>query len=301
MLNSKYPILCVTMNKVSDLNLAFACHNAGIVPSLSIYSNTGFDVNKPDSYYNSDALNDVDTYMEKTGSDEISFAFQADIMHNDKFFNRLLKTKNRLIEIIEWTRADILDRKILERLEELQSQGRKIGLKSNKSVTAKHKITSKNLIDLSDYYLLKGAEGAGLVGEETTIDLVKNFHAATTKSLVASGGITTAEDIRRMISAGASAVGIGTLFAMSEESRIPNEVKLKLLEKTKEDLIKVNGSHRGIMFTTVTEHSNGNLDKSLVTGIETGQQGHINMGHGLLSIKNILPVKDIVDLLVEGL
>lgn len=289
------------MNKVSDLNLALACHDAGIVPSLSIYSNTEFNFDKTESYYNSTALRDVDEFMQKTGSDEICFAFHASLVYSDRFFNRFLKTKNRLIELLDWTKSDVLDQKVVERLSELQAQGRKIGLKFNKSSTVRHKIDFKNLLDLTDHYVLKGSEGAGLVGEETTSELVKNVRTLSTKNIVASGGITSSEDIKRIMALGANSVGIGTLFAMSEESRIPKEVKLKLLEKTKEDLIKVQGTHQGIMFTSITDHSNDNLDKSLVTGIQTGEQGHINMGNALLTIDEILPLKDIVARLVKDL
>ncbi len=63
MLKSTYPILCVTMNKVSDLKLALACHAAGIVPSLSVYSNTEF-VENSENYYNNEAINELDEFIE---------------------------------------------------------------------------------------------------------------------------------------------------------------------------------------------------------------------------------------------
>lgn len=289
------------MNKVSDLNLALACYNAGITPSLSIYSNVEFDMTKKDSYYNIDALTDVDRFMERTGSNEISFAFEVKLLHDDLFFDRMLKTNNRLIEILDWAREDVLDQKIISRLKQLKEQGRKIGLKVNSSAVANHTIPRTNLIDTSDHYILKGSEGAGLVGEETITQLIANVRSVSTKNIIATGGISNSADIKKMFSLGANAVGIGTMFAMSEESRIPKEVKLKLLEKAKEDLIKVNGSHRGIMFTAITEHSNDNLDKSLVKGIETGQEGHINAGNSILNITEIRPLKDIVAELVKDL
>lgn len=301
MLQSKYPILCVTMNKVSDLNLALACYDAGIVPSLSVYSNTEF-VENSENYYNNEAVNELNEFIEKTSSNEISFAFHASLLHNDTFFSQILKSKNRLLEIIDWKKEDIKDNKILDRILELQSQNKKVGLKINvnKLMLLKN-IDPKNLILLVDYYLLKGSEGAGQVGAETIDDLTKGVRKESSKDLIATGGITTSADINRLLFLGANAVGIGTLFAMSEESRIPKEVKLTLLEKTKKDIIKVNGTHRGIMFSSITEHSNDNLDKSLVKGIETGKEGHINMGNAILNINEILPVKDIVATLVKDL
>lgn len=301
MLKSTYPILCVTMNKVSDLKLALACHAACIVPSLSVYSNTEF-VENSENYYNNEAINELDEFIEKTSSNEISFAFQANLLHNDSFFNQILKSKNRLIEIIDWRKEDIKDNKILDRIISLQSQNKKVGLKINTNkLMLLRNADPRNLILLVDYYLLKGSEGAGQVGLETIDDLTAGIRKESSKDLIATGGVSTSADINRLISIGANAVGIGTLFAMSEESRIPKEVKLSLLEKTKNDIIKVNGTHRGIMFSHVEEHSNDNLDKSLVRGIETGKEGHINMGNAILNINKVLPLKDIVSLLVKDL
>ena len=301
MLKSTYPILCVTMNKVSDLKLALACHDAGIVPSLSVYSNTEF-VENSENYYNKKAVNDIDEFIEKTSSNEISFAFQANCLHNDLFFHRISKSKNRLIEIIDWNKENIKDNKILDRIISLQSQNKKVGLKINTNVLMLlGNLDPRNLILLVDYYLLKGSDGAGQVGSATIDDLTAGFRKDSSKDLIATGGVSTLADINRLISLGANAVGIGTLFAMSEESRIPKEVKLALLEKTKNDIIKVNGTHRGIMFSHIAEHSNENLDQSLVRGIETGKEGHINMGNAILNIKEILPLKDIVSFLVKDL
>lgn len=289
------------MNKVSDLKLALACHDAGIVPSLSIYSNTEYVIENKETYYNHSALNEVDEFMAKTGSNEISFAFHVRLLHSDKFFNRILRTKNRLIELLDWGLIDVLDHKILDRLTELQSQGRIVGLKFNNSSRVAHSIETKNIIDTSDYYILKGNEGAGMVGDATIDELTVEVKKLSSKKIVSTGGITSSHDVSRVLSLGADAVGIGTLFAMSEESRIPTDVKLKLLEKTKADLMKVAGTHQGIKFSDVPEHSNHNLDKSLVNGIETGQAGHINIGIAISAITEIRPIKDIVAQLVSEL
>jgi len=305
MFNSKYPILCVTMNKVSDLNLALACHHAGIVPSLSIYNNSGYNVFDSD-YYNNNALQEVEEFINKTASTEISFAFDADMIGNDVFFGNVCKAKNRLIEIIDWNRDHLFNEKVIDRMVELQKLGKQISLKTNRSAILKLSTQQRNIIETVDSYLLKGSEGAGQSSTETIHELVISSsgtlkNKGSNKKIIASGGVATSHDIRDLLNCGANAVGIGTLFAMSEESRIPKEVKLKLLAKTKEDLIKVNGTHRGFMFSSINEHSNNNLDKSLVKGIETGDAGHINMGNGILSVDEIRPLKDIVSLLVKDL
>lgn len=301
MFKSKYPIICVTMNKVSDLKLALACHAAGIVPSLSIYNNSGYVFENEKEYYNYNVLKEIDHFIETTGSNEISLAIHASVLHNDMVFNLIKKSKNRLIEILDWVRTDVLDEKLLARLSELQAQGKKVSLKFNRSSVFNHSLTRKNLIDQSDFCLLKGNQGAGLVSDETLDELIVNVKKTTDKKIIATGGIANSADIKRVMSLGADAVGIGTLFALSEESRIPYDVKLKLLEKNKQDLVKVNSTHRGIMFSSIAEHSNNNLDKSLVTGIQTGTQGHINIGSGISEVFEIKPLKDIVDQLLDGI
>ena len=38
LLGSKYPIIAMAMNKVSDVNLAIAVRKAGAIPSLSVFN-----------------------------------------------------------------------------------------------------------------------------------------------------------------------------------------------------------------------------------------------------------------------
>ncbi len=293
------------MNKVSDLKLALACYHAGIVPSLSIYNNSVYDAFAKD-YYNNNALQEVEEFINKTGSTEISFAFDADMIGNDIFFEEVYRANNRLIEIIDWNRTHLFNQQVLDRIAELQKQGKQISLKTNRSAILKLSKQERNIIEMADSYLLKGSEGAGQSSTETIRELVTSSkeilkNKASNQKIIASGGVATAQDMRDLLNSGADAVGIGTLFALSEEATIPHEVKLKLLAKTKEDLIKVGTTHRGVMFSSVTEHSNNNLDKSLVVGVKTGQQGHINIGNAISVINEIKPLRDIVEQLVEGL
>jgi hypothetical protein len=293
------------MNKVSDLKLALACYHAGIVPSLSIYNNSVYDAFAKD-YYNNNALQEVEEFINKTGSTEISFAFDADMIGNDTFFEEVYRANNRLIEIIDWNRTHLFNQQVLDRIAELQKQGKQISLKTNRSAILKLSKQERNIIEMADSYLLKGSEGAGQSSTETIRELVTSSkeilkNKASNQKIIASGGVATAQDMRDLLNSGADAVGIGTLFALSEEATIPHEVKLKLLAKTKEDLIKVGTTHRGVMFSSVTEHSNNNLDKSLVVGVKTGQQGHINIGNAISVINEIKPLRDIVEQLVEGL
>ena len=65
--NCKYPIIAATMNQVSDLKLAIACHDAGILPSLSVYnyslSNTDINLKELE--------NDVKQFQDTTGTTDI--------------------------------------------------------------------------------------------------------------------------------------------------------------------------------------------------------------------------------------
>ena len=230
------------MNKVSDLKLALACYQAGVVPSLSIYNNTAYDASSVD-YYNNNALKEVKEFVERTASTEISFAFDADMIGDDKFFEEVSKAENRLIEIIDWKKTHLFDRLVLDRISMLQKQGKQVSLKTNRSAILRFSKQETNLIELVDSYLLKGIEGAGQSSTETTQELVVRSkeilkNKGSEQRIIASGGVAVSQDVKNLLTAGANAVGIGTLFALSEEASIPREVKLKLIEKTKEDLIK---------------------------------------------------------------
>jgi NAD(P)H-dependent flavin oxidoreductase YrpB (nitropropane dioxygenase family) len=116
--------------------------------------------------------------------------------------------------------------------------------------------------------------------------------------IIASGGISTKAQIKEYLDAGALAVSIGTLFAMSEESPIALSTKKVMIEKTSHDLsrMKLSGL-QGIVRRDVEKNDDQvrPIDYRLRKGI-TGEldNGVIFAGTGIDQINEILPVQEIV-------
>ena len=101
---------------------------------------------------------------------------------------------------------------------------------------------------------------------------------------------------------GCIGVAIGTLFAASEESCISKETKLKMIESSSNEIKRLDsGAQQNAIIFSRIEEDDFNNTNSLNMGMKDPTNGHIFAGKGIDHIKSILPVKDIVQLLVDGL
>jgi hypothetical protein len=120
-------------------------------------------------------------------------------------------------------------------------------------------------------------------------------------NIIPSGGISTSEQVNYYMAHGAMAVGIGTLFAASEESPVSLETKLKIVDSTSEDLKRIGKlNHQGLLFKNI-ENDDNNNNQSLRQGMNNPSNGCIYAGAGIDSVTEILPVKEIVQRLVSNL
>ena len=281
MFNSSYPIVCSPMNGVSDLKLAIACAKAGIVPSLIPYTFKSFN----------DFFQAVNVVLKESNDIHVAISFK-DIINNAE----LIKSSGIThIEILDYIPSDITtaNKNIIN---ELRSTGIKILLK----VLLPHVIDQ--FIDIIDAVTVKGSEGAGRSAKdiklETIIFDVKQTYPGL--YIIASGGIKNNNDIKSLLSLGASAVSIGTLFAVSEESPISKEIKDKLLKTTINDIqrLKNGARQRAVIFDVHAEDDFNNTD-GLMSGLQTGSSGHIFIGNAIDSVNEMLSVQQIVDHLVS--
>ena len=103
--------------------------------------------------------------------------------------------------------------------------------------------------------------------------------------------------------AGAYAVGIGTLFAVSEESCVSKETKLKMIESGFKSTIRMNidggesVKQNALLFSYIKDTDNNNTS-GLVLGIKSAKEGLIFMGKGIDSVDRIKTVEEIVKELV---
>jgi hypothetical protein len=88
---------------------------------------------------------------------------------------------------------------------------------------------------------------------------------------------------------------------MSLESSIPDHTKEKLLEKTQDDIARVEqgARQRAIIFNNDNGDDDFNNTAGLLKGLSTGTQGHVYMGNAIGTVTKIIPVQEIVNQLVS--
>lgn len=281
MFNSRYPIVCAPMNGVSDLKLAIACAKAGIVPSLFFHSFTNLD----------DFSKSVTEILSYGPNIHVSSTLK-DITTNAELIKKLGITH---IEILDFENSEVTaDNKII--INALRAAGVKVILK----VLLTHIIDQ--FIDVLDGVTIKGSDGAGRSAKDVKLEdfilYIKSKYPSL--KIIASGGVKNKSDIDSLLALGACAVSIGTLFALSKESPIPQAVKDKLLQSTSDDIrrLKTGARQRAIIFGEQTTDDFNNT-QGLYSGIRTGTSGHIFVGNAIDTITDILSVQEIVDCLAS--
>lgn len=285
----RYPILAAPMNQVSDANLAVACYNANIFPSLSAYSyrNDNYKINYEGLEH------EIKQFQDKTGSDKILVSVAYSHLLSDMFFDLAINNNIKFLEIIP-------NEKIMDDVEiSLFSKYSEHGVKLLSKIMSADAVKPK-----ADAIMFKGKNGAGrgldLVDEDKELAEIRNNFPSL--PVIMSGGIGTKDDVIKYLNLGCMAVAVGTLLAASEESCLSKETKFKMIESSWKDVTKLeNGAQQnGIVFSKI-EKDDFNNTLSLTFGIKDPRKGHVFAGKGIDHIKSILPVKDIVQLLVDGL
>jgi enoyl-[acyl-carrier protein] reductase II len=280
----EHPIICSSMNGVSDVNLAIACAKSGIVPSLTM---------APIEWY----LEKLPSYLQK---------FRDELGHCNLILGITIPTEYELLENYvlnlvkkyEITHCEFI---FLINPDKHNSFKRKLHDLNCKVLRKQVSLSKKQ--DNFDALITCGSESAGYSMNRSTKKLFV-FQRITTPDvpIVVSGGISTRSQINEYLNLGAIAVSIGTMFAMSEESSIALSTKKVMIEKTSSDLsrMKISGM-QGIICRDVDKNDNSinPIDYRLQKGI-TGEldDGVIFAGIGIDQINEILPVQEIVRRLV---
>lgn len=291
---STYPILLVGMNKVSDLRLAIAAHNAGIFASLSVFNYYDYRLGMP-VYKN--LKKDILEFQDKTGSKNLMISTNDNFLFDSEFLELCQSQLFTHLELIVIpTSNSVLDKTFSHPIiEQIKSCGVKIIFKISHS----YPTTS-----MGDAYTLKGINGAGSIHDfgETLIESLTRLKSKDPDvKIIATGGIGNGKQIKELLDHGFIMVGIGTLFAASEESCISLESKKKMIEAKSTDISKFdNSGQNALIFKIIEDRHKDDLNNtlSLKRGIKSADQGHLFAGHGIDYIKEILPIKDIVQRLV---
>lgn len=294
----QWPIAIMAMNRVSDVKLAVAAANAGILPSLSIF-NYYIAPSKVSLQKAKDAL---DSFAQQTNNAPLLLSVSVDTLVDDDSFQLLMDSKLKVIELVldsphENQISAERDALRNQRISELSANGTFILQKA------------LNVHDMEDIglhgFILKGPDGAGRVMQDETslLDRIRKCRSMYPGAIIiANGGIGNSLQIKECLEAGADAVGLGTIFAAAEECSISLETKLKMVDATADDVKKLSGGAKqhALIFKEVDNDVYNNTF-GLSTGIKDPSRGHVFAGAGIGDITAIKSVAEIVQELTTEL
>lgn len=171
-----------------------------------------------------------------------------------------------------------------------------------------------------DAIVAEGFEAGGHNGREelTTMTLIPQIRKATSLPLLAAGGIASGEAMLAAMALGADGVQIGSLFALSEESSASNAFKQLCLNLGESDtmlaLKKISPTRlvKNALYERIKEAEDrgANADElrtilganAAKRGIFEGDidDGELEIGQAVAGIKEIKPISQIMNELVEG-
>ena len=291
----------MAMNKVSDVPLAIAVRRAGCLPSLSIFNYfTRIGVIDPQLLDK-----DIEQYANAVGDTSILISVDiGNLLDLPGLVDVLLARQVGAVEIIlddahenaAYRRRVVLPQ-VIKRLQE------------NGSMVFTKTLLPMDVMVGADGIILKGPDGAGRgnVSGESLEQLFDKYSTSfPTQRVITSGGVGTSQQLKYYIDRGAFGVGIGTMFAVSAESKISTETKLKLVASGAADVKRLdNGktdsdSQNAIVFAE-TPGDNSNNTRGLMAGIKSPTSGHVFMGKGIEHATEILTCEQIVARLVKDI
>jgi NAD(P)H-dependent flavin oxidoreductase YrpB (nitropropane dioxygenase family) len=305
--NTTYPIFCAAMNKVSDAKLASAVWESGCMPSLTLFN---YIINRK-IHYNL-MQHDIDTFYTLSPLGKFVFSVDSKTLTSNEFFQMIVNNKIEYLEIIvptlqvKHTKLTEDTIKVLTTLQQDLKRYKDLNIKVilkglTRFVPLEIELHFPNLFD---GFILKGPDGAGSVVDRLdNSTLLENQISVLQKypncCLITTGGISTGKEAKQYLDNGASYVGIGTLFAFSEESSISNDSKLAAIGKQIERFVDTN--QNAIIFSTDKfEEFDRNHTVSLEHGVKS-VKGHLFAGAGITNITCIKTVKEIVEEIINDM
>jgi NAD(P)H-dependent flavin oxidoreductase YrpB (nitropropane dioxygenase family) len=299
---SKYPIVQALMNQVCDVRLGAAVDEAGAFPSLWISKSQKTSIAL-------DQTNEtIKEFKALTGHSRVLVGVTLAEIKDFKLIDLLHSHGIKYIEIWGLVSDDgqWLDFNSVYSDPNNKSWLTELRKKFKLSCRINQPVISQGL-DLFDAICLKGAESAGLSGAWAVKDLFfEQRKKSPLKNLIPYGGVGNSSQVLDYLSNGAASVGVGTLFAMSQESPLSIEVKEKMIQKTSNDITKAHSTGQNLISLNKRDglesiaDGDWNRTSLLNKGIfGKGDQGLVYVGHAIDQVTEIKTVKQIVDQLVD--
>lgn len=291
---SRYPVMCAVMNGVSDLDLALAVEAAGAMPSLLPNYRS-----QDNQFFLDEADRMVREYRTSTGHNGVVLSVHPEDMIEPDLVPWLDSVRPSHIELLGHSLtkpgqyADPRWPILMSRIRKYA----KVMIRCTQPMAPAH---------WADAFCVKGRESAGCSSQSSVKDTTKKQLSDWPDcAVIPYGGIGTAEQVKEYMDIGAAAVACGSVFAASQESRLSNKVKQKIVAADLGDLVTFPDTGQRALPLAPLDHvlndrSHWNREQSLKDGITgDGTVGHIYLGESVQYITRIRSVRDIVEDLVQ--
>jgi NAD(P)H-dependent flavin oxidoreductase YrpB (nitropropane dioxygenase family) len=310
-LGCEHPIVCLPMNRVSNIDLAIAVAKAGCLPSVIMvtYSSEEGTIFREEKF-----VKDMLKFRLITGGCNIIVSMTDFFLelHHERLMKMIDLFGISYVEILPYYGNQVLNlkkgeglkentydlKKYIKHLVNIKSKGCKVIVKclAYPIEPVSESLVKNGVIDAIIIKCSKGAGKASPFYDDLVKLITKIKNRYPTVHIIASGGVSTPKDIAACLEAGATAVGIGTIFALSKESRISNETKQAIISKTSKDITVIGKTGLGLNAIVIKEYrgpDDDNFSQSLDLGVK-GLGGHLYIGHGIDQVDEIFSVSDIV-------
>lgn len=286
MFTSKFPLLEAYMNEVSLLDLAVAIKKAGAYPSLFLKGSVEDKRATLEQYHQSQGDCNLVTaigYNQIADPNLIRLFNEYKVSHAEIF--RQEKEDGRRVPFDEFFSKT----NIILALKQLRKTT-KLLFRIYEPLDNPH--------ELVDGICIKGEESAGNKGTLPTKEFfLKQKKLTPHHPIIVYGGISTPEQVKWYIDNGASALGIGSMFACCTESPVSDKTKMKIISSSSKDL-KISQMYQNFlqMSESLEKEKNWNRSDQLQKGVHgDGQTGFIYMGTSIDKIHSVQPVQKVVD------
>jgi len=310
--NSQYPLVMASMNGVSTLPLALACWQAGVFPSLvTPFRNTDFRTTmSPED--RRDAIHyDLTEFKKVTGHCDVIVGLMYGELEDAKTMQLMVDHGVSHVELFSSAGQTYQHNPMRDKYQTLYEPWFAKKLKSYGSIRFMERCRELKNFDPGTVMGVRGRDaGGGTNPELTTREMFDQQRQLTPDAVIVPyGGVGTPEQVAYYITAGAAAVGIGTLFAACAESALSTETKQAMISASKDNLARMPDTGQSMLplgkFDDIVRsqsQSVANRDSSLYAGIRgDGTVGHIYAGHAIEHVTTIRTVQQTVEYLTSQL
>ena len=305
---STYPIVLAPMNGCSTVKLAAAAHEAGIFPCLVPLTKGAYDKQTLPGFLDSEAdlWGLLQEYYKLTGSKNLLLQVSSGIWHYPDVVKILIDWQPSHLYIMKpdpFYTSDEEQNLDFINSDDIKDDVYKV-LQHTKFITS-IKLNACQKIASYDAYTVLGNSKAGQCGNLNLEEfVVQQKNLEPDFPIIASGGIYSSAQIKNLLTLGASAVAIGTMFTTAQESDLSVQAKNKIINSSFADSGKF-GPNQNVLQNEIADsydptNPNG-TDKIYQGTFGDSSSGHIPIGPAVDFMQEIKPLRDIVALLVEDL